>query len=617
MSEGTAAQGTGRRARLSDQVGVKLAGFLAIALFPLLLISVVQSMAVLREARARSEAALMGETMRALAAETRLIQRARAEAQLAALMIAPVIGDDAACIAEMRKVTAANPNLSLAAYIPLSGKMTCSSRGEAFDFSASPLFAQIRDAEGPAFIVNPRAPISGVSILGLSHPVLDDAGHRIGVVSLSLPHQRLQLAREAQSPDQQAARDGLMILTFDKDGEVLTSSGEMSEAREFLPADRALKALAGGDAASFTALSNARGERAYGVVELVPGQLYALGSWPASAAISLGPVADIPPLLFPLLMWAGSLFVAYFAVQNLVIRHVQRLARAFGAFASGNRIVGRVEMDDAPKELRDLSDAFEKMTETILHDEAELEDTIHHKEVLLREVHHRVKNNLQLIASIINMQMRQARTPEARELMGGLQERVMSLATIHRGLYQTTGLGDIAAQELLPDIVRQIVRLATGPGRRIAVDSEVAPMRLTPDQAVPLSLLLTELLTNAMKYASAAEGEPQLRVRMAPDAEGRALLEVWNTVDPARAVPEGTVQGTGLGARLTQAFVQQLGGTSKIETAEDHFRITVRFVLRPLNEAEQRHAERQAAMQAEAQADAEKAAPGEAVAWTG
>ena len=117
------------------------------------------------------------------------------------------------------------------------------------------------------------------------------------------------------------------------------------------------------------------------------------------------------------------------------------------------------------------------------------------KDATIREIHHRVKNNLQLIASIMNMQMRQTRTAEAKGVLRGVQERIMSLATIHKSLYQTTGLSDIRANELLADIIRQTLRMATGPGKRINVSTDFDAISLTPDQAVPLSLLLTEAMT--------------------------------------------------------------------------------------------------------------------------
>ncbi|TMV94238.1 histidine kinase [Thioclava sp. BHET1] len=571
-----------------DGLGIRLAVMLAVALFPLLIIAILQSSSVAREAQAKSEAALMGETMRAVAGETRVIQHAQDAARLLSSTVQPVIDDNTACSALMGKVAQTFPNFSLVAYIPDSGQMTCSNRDTPFDFRGSDIFKQISQAKQMTFFVNRAAPISDTSVLGVANPVYNAQGKHIGVISISMPHTELSLAKDGPKLNDDRP---LVIMTFDKEGAILTSSDGLSNTQAHLPTDRSLKLLAGAGAVTFSGKSNKGIKRVYSVVELVPDQLYALGSWPAQAASSLGPFADISPILFPALMWAASLLVAYFAMQKLVIGHIRKLVFAISNFATGSRIVGKLNLSRAPTEIRDLAEAYDKMTETILHDEAELEDIVHHKEVLLREVHHRVKNNLQLIASIINMQMRKARTPEAKGLMKSLQERVISLATIHRGLYQTSGLTDIRAQELLPDIVRQITRLATGPERRIGVDCQIDDIHLTPDQAVPLSLLLTEAMTNAMKYASNRNGTPQLDISLRKLEGMRARLRVSNTVDPD-AEPSSSVDGSGLGSQLVNAFVQQLSGQLKIENEGERYLLVTEFALRPLEESELRHEER-------------------------
>lgn len=579
--------GTPERPRLFERLGVRLAVMLAIALFPVLLISILQSRTLLNEARARSEAALMGETMRAVAGETRLIQEAQGAARVLAQMLGTAPPDAADCPALMRAVTEGAPFISLAAFVPMSGQMTCSSNDAPHDFSGDPLFQEMAAQDTPSFIVNRDGPVSGTSVLGILHPVFDATGQKTGTVSLSIPHSALQVSEDG--PLLEGTRP-LVIMTFDHQGTILTSSSGLDFAEDQLPRNRSLKALAGPVAATFSETSRLGLDRVYSVVELAPGLLYALGSWPAVDAVSFGPMNTLPPILFPVAMWLGSLLVAYFAVKRLVIRHIRNLGTAILGFASGNRIVGDLDMEGAPLEIRQLAAAYDRMTDTILRDEAELEDLLHHKEVLLREVHHRVKNNLQLIASIMNLQARQARTPEAKELMRGLQERVMSLATIHRGLYQTTGLGDISAAELFPDIVNQILKLGTGPGHRFDVSTEVDDIRLTPDQAVPLALLLTEAMTNALKYAGSETGTPWIRVSLNhPAGESGAELRIANSLGP-RAAPAG--QGSGLGTQLLRAFVQQIEGSQSVTESDGVHDLRVRFSLRPLNESEARFDER-------------------------
>lgn len=576
-----------QRVRLISRLGVRLAVMLAIALFPILLIAVFQANSLLREARARSEAALMGETMRAVAGETRMIQEAQTTARVLAHVLGTMPPDAAECSALMRSVTEGAPFISLATFVPRSGIMTCSSSNEVYDFSDHPLFAKMLSMDGPSFVVNRDGPISGTSILGIAHPVFDPSGAKIGLVSMSIPHSTL-LVSEAGAPKTNARP--LVIMTFDHDGTILTSSSGLDFADKQLPLNRSLKSLAGTVSTTFTDTSLLGRDRVYSVVELVPEQLYAMGSWPAQGMTPFATLNSLPPILFPVAMWLGSLLVAYFAVKRLVIRHIRNLASAIRGFASGNRVVGHLNMEGAPMEIRQLADVYEKMTETILRDEAELEDIVHHKEVLLREVHHRVKNNLQLIASIMNLQMRQARTDEAKELMRGLQERVMSLATIHRGLYQTTGLSDINTAELLPDIVNQILKLAAGPEHRFDVSTEVDDIHLTPDQAVPLALLLTEAMTNALKYGGNDTAAPWIRVSLKSTGADRLRLSITNSLGvngPHQTASDGE-PASGLGSQLLNAFVQQLEGEHSISQDGGRYELRVDFAQRPLNEAEAR-----------------------------
>jgi two-component sensor histidine kinase len=236
-----------------------------------------------------------------------------------------------------------------------------------------------------------------------------------------------------------------------------------------------------------------------------------------------------------------------------------------------------------------MAEAYEQMTDTILHDEAHLEDMVHQKEVLLREVHHRVKNNLQLIASIMNMQMRRTSSEEARAIMRGLQDRVMSLATIHRELYQTAGLSDIHADELLSTIVGQIVKLSDRPDRRISVHADFDQIRMVPDQAVPLALLLSEAVTNALKYAVDSEHRvADLWVSLKAKDGSRALLTIRNTTRQPRPVTVATNEPAGLGTQLIAAFAMQIGGTVERRESDGTYELAIDFGLRPLSDSEDR-----------------------------
>ncbi|MGP3696695.1 sensor histidine kinase [Rhodobacter sp. NSM] len=575
----------GLQRRYADRIGSRMAFLLAVALLPLGAISVVQSHAVLREAEARSEAALTGETMRAAEHEIRLIQKAQGAAAALSEIVRPLLASPEACDLAMREVKNASQVYEVIGFIDNDLRMTCSSLGREEDFTGSDTAVLAIEAGEPLLQVSPEGRVSGKSVVVATNPVFDPNGRQIGVLAVSLPHSVL-IGQPSITSDQLPP----VLMTFNGSGDILTSSAGFEAGQQLLPRDRALPALAGETRSlAFTAKTISGRDRVYSVVPIIPGRLYALGSWPAGGKTGLW-IRALPSFALPSLMWLACLLVTWLAAERMIVRPIRHLRKAILDFAKGSRMVDPLNTSDAPQEIRELAEAFARMTDTILHDEAELEDMVHQKEVLLREVHHRVKNNLQLIASIMNMQMRQARTPEAKGLMKGLQDRVMSLATIHRGLYQTTGLTDIRADELLPDIVRQVVNLATGPGRRIAVNTDFGDVRLTPDQAVPLSLLLTEALTNVMKYAGARAGEtPRLDVSLRCEQGSTALLEVSNTLDPVPRQTEQAAMGTGLGAQLLAGFAQQIGGEVKIDRTEERHTLRVRFEIRPLADAEARN----------------------------
>ena len=580
----------------TGKLGFRFALVLAAALLPLGIVSLFQTRDLETQAQGRTETALLGETLRAASVEVGTIRTVQGVVATLAQAVPTVIDDGPACEKLMRDTAALIPTATLVAYVPMSGLMTCSSVGNPFDFSDNPKFAAARDARAPNFMVHRNGPVSETSVLVVSHPVFAADGAYLGLTSVSLAHSALSSLD--QSIDEPAVALGslLSFWTFDTGGEVLSSNNGLDGIENRLPSSHQLIDFVGQPARVFQDLSGAGFDRTYAVVPLVEGELYLMSSWEIEPSSLLRPYG-ITPYLPPVVMWVAGLIVAAWAAEYLVSRHVRALNGSIRRFAQGDRRLQELDLRKAPVELQQVGDAYLRMTESIMLGEAQLEDSVHQKEVLLREVHHRVKNNLQLIASIMNMQMRKAVAPEAKSLLKGLQDRVMSLATIHRELYQTSGLVDVRADELFTQIVRQIVNLATGPDKRFDLKLDVDELRLTPDQAVPLTLMLTEAMTNAIKYAgSPPNGAARIEVRLKRKDGKNAILEVFNTVaasGPASDVtsPEAVrIDSDGLGRQLLTAFAQQVGGTLHHGAEDNSYRISLEFEITELEHAEQRRA---------------------------
>lgn len=582
-----------RRLSILSRLGFRLMVMFGIVLMPLAVLSYVQIRQYQREATARTEVAVLGQTMQAATPTVERIMRGQGAVAGLAVALPGMMTDPANCRSVMEGFLAQEENrvYSFAGFIDRDLQVRCSPQGDR-DMSFRQDLKEAMELDKPTMRLRTRGAISGTSVLVFLHPVHDAAGTVLGLAALSLPHQAVQYDMLGERAFSGGAEPNA-LMTFDAEGEILTSSLPLEDTRSMLPVSVPLSDLADGQPHSFSGSAMSGRQSVFAVVPIAEGSLFLLGNWPVTVTDATIVETSIPIVVFPALMWLASLLVAQLAAEHQVLRHIRTLRDSIVAFADGDRRLPDLDLEGAPSELRRVGIAVERMMESVLHDEAELEDMVHQKEVLLREVHHRVKNNLQLIASIINMQIRKARSPESKGLLRGLQDRVMSLATIHRELYQTSGLTDIRADELLQSIVTQIMKMAGRPGDPLKLTTSFADIRLTPDQAVPLSLLVTEALTNALKYASAAPGErPELRVSLRRDAESQAEVEIVNSIAPedqrASPSPDSAAESTGLGEALLSAFAGQLGTRVEVENTGQEFALRFAFMPNALADAEER-----------------------------
>ncbi|MEY4984001.1 MAG: hypothetical protein RIR62_2267 [Pseudomonadota bacterium] len=556
-------------ARWTEGFGVRLGMVLSLAILPVGVMGVMQSADLVGEARARSEAALAGETLRAVRPALMAIQQAQGAAQVLA---AAAQGD---CSATLDRLVAQGRAILQAGLYAMDGTALCISADAPVSFAAAEGQARLLTEAAPAMALLPRD--GGGEGFFVLHPRTDEGGRVTGFAAVAP-----RLARDMPfdpGPDGAATgpESGFELALFDSGGQVLGGTRPRDGLAAILPAGRSLGDLHAADVATFTAATEGGDRRAYSLIRLVEGELYALGSWPVEAT-GLVTLRALPALAFPVLMWLVSLIAAWAAAETLVTRHIRRLRSAIMAFAGGDRAIAPLHMAGAPREIRETAEAFERMTETILHDEAHLEDSVHRTEILLREVHHRVKNNLQLIASIMNMQIRRTTSAEARAIIRSLQDRMLGLATIHNGLYQTSDLSELAIDKLFPGIIEQVVR-GTQPRGGVRLQTEIEAAELPLDRAVPLALLLTEALSAAMRHATAPpDGVPVLSVTFRRGAEDMATLEVVNSAADGQGALDGSATG-GIGTHLMRGFARQLGGQFHREFADGLCRVRLVFPL--------------------------------------
>lgn len=188
--------------------------------------------------------------------------------------------------------------------------------------------------------------------------------------------------------------------------------------------------------------------------------------------------------------------------------------------------------------------------------EHQIRASLSEKEALLQEIHHRVKNNLQIIASLLSLQSGYISDPATLTQFQESQGRIRSMALIHEKLYQSETLAKVDLADYVQSLVGILMR-AYNANERVRLETRLAPASVSIDTAVPVGLMLNELLTNALKYAFPREHQGSLRVHLETGAEGMIVLRVHD--DGVGLPPDfGLESATSLGLRLVRMFAKQL-----------------------------------------------------------
>ncbi len=179
-------------------------------------------------------------------------------------------------------------------------------------------------------------------------------------------------------------------------------------------------------------------------------------------------------------------------------------------------------------------------------------------EVLLAEVNHRVANSLALVAALIRLQVGSSRNEDVKAALSETQARITAIAGMHRSLYTSDDVRQVEMDKYLGTLVNEVQgTVSERDGPSIRLDAEC--MALTSDRAVSVGMIVTELLTNALKYAYPPGKEGEVRVSLKRQGDDRALLAVE---DDGVGWKEGDVpKGTGLGSRIVKSMASTLGAS--------------------------------------------------------
>ncbi len=197
-------------------------------------------------------------------------------------------------------------------------------------------------------------------------------------------------------------------------------------------------------------------------------------------------------------------------------------------------------------------------------------------EAMLREVNHRVGNSLQLVSTFMSLQLRHLADDGARAALREAQARIEAVAHVHRRLYTSGDMETVDMQAYLEGLVDELSKSLGKDDASPNITLQAAPMRVSTDQAVSLGVVVTELVTNAVKYAYAPGQTGEIRVILAPDACGRAIMTVE---DDGPGLGDGTPKGTGLGGKIITAMASGLRSAVEFDGAHKGVRARLAFDL--------------------------------------
>ena len=207
--------------------------------------------------------------------------------------------------------------------------------------------------------------------------------------------------------------------------------------------------------------------------------------------------------------------------------------------------------------------------------EKELEDALAAKEILLKEIHHRVKNNLQVVSSLLNLQENVVEDESARKVFLECQTQVQSMAMVHEVLYRSDNFEGVEMQKYFQSLIDYLSGIYDGPYRGVSFDIEADAVTLDLDEAIPVALIVNELVSNSFKHAFPDGREGKVRVAMAARDPGWELcvsddgVGVAATRNPARE--------HGLGTELIHALTAQLHGELEQDSSAAGSTTRIRF----------------------------------------
>jgi two-component sensor histidine kinase len=391
--------------------------------------------------------------------------------------------------------------------------------------------------------------VTGQPVIGAMLALHKPDGSFDGVVAISLDvHWIDYMMRASQLPK------GAVVAVYDKSGKVIaTNNKDVGQAV-------AKAALASGTASDVSGATDSQGGQwRYGNAALSGESIYVAFAMGESRLFGPTYLHVGLDFLLPILMIGFAWGAIWFFTDRSMTQWINYLRRIAAAYRSGHYAI-RPDLADAPVEFKLLGDALSDMAEGIQDRDRRLRENVELKTTLIKEIHHRVKNNLQIVMSLLSIQAQQVKDAGAKDALIQAQTRINALALVHRILNELEDTSTLDIRQLLEELAHQIAGGMSNDSVTVQVD---VPSRVVSGSvAVALALFTVEALTNIFKHAFPEGRQGVIMVTMAPAGDGKLRLAIadnglgFDMDDQSRSV----------GSRLIKTFGLQLGGVSSVHS---------------------------------------------------
>ena len=392
--------------------------------------------------------------------------------------------------------------------------------------------------------------VSGEQIFVAVHPLFTSAGAFDGMVTAGI---KLEWIKDALRKTT-LSNDALTAIADETGKIILTAKPTTLKKIEITSPFAKPDSLIDSTGVSWT----------YATAPLYDKMLYVVYAEPQSGLSTYARNQFRADVLIPILALLFTSVAVWLGVNRLVVRWLREMAELAKQFADGNYNGNPEKFINAPVEISNLSDDLHRMSAAISERNRDLEMALATTKKMAREVNHRVKNNLQMVTSLIALQSTQITDSGTRLALDQTRARIAALALIHRLLYDRTDeaeQGSIDFSIIMPELCAQLSSGATSYGEGLDLHCSADHVVGTVDQAIPLTLFIVEAVTNAFRHAFPDDHKGNVWVNLALNAN-QAILTISDDGVGFEKENAGS-----MGLTLMDAFVRQLNGTLNMTSA--------------------------------------------------